>query len=181
MLPSDAVSPGKVVHLKSHLAHPWLPPCPPMVTTAAFMHVSVPMAGIPGFEGPLAGPSAPVCAPFRLRRSALWTLSACLGPIPASKVRSLDPQRLFVPHSGFEGPLAGPSVPVWAPFRLRRSTRWTLSACLGPIPASKVRSLDPQRLFGPHSGFEGPLAGPSAPVWAPFRLRRSIPWTVGGK
>jgi len=57
MLPSDAVSPGKVVHLKSHLARPWLPPCPPMVTTAAFMHVFVPMAGFPGFEGPFPGPS----------------------------------------------------------------------------------------------------------------------------
>ncbi len=91
------------------LAHPWLPPCPPMVTTAAIMHVPVPMAGFPGFEGPRAGPSTPVWAPFRLRRSALWTLSACLGPIPASKVRSLDPQRLFGPHSGFEGPFPGPS------------------------------------------------------------------------
>ena len=74
MLPSDAVSPGKVVHLKSRLAHPWLPPCPPMVTTAAFMHVSVPMAGFPGFEGPLSGPSAPVWSPFRLRRSIPWTV-----------------------------------------------------------------------------------------------------------
>ena len=130
-------------------------------------------------EGPSAGPSATVWAPFRLRRSTPWTLSALFGPFPLSKVHSMDPQRRFQPLSGFEGPLPGPSAPVLAPFRCRRSIRWTLSDCLGPFPASKVHSMDPQRLFGPLSGVDGPSAGPLAPFSAPFRLRRSTPWTLG--
>ena len=58
MLPSDAVSPGKVVHLKSHLARPCLPPCPSMSPTLP-VHVShlARVEGIPGSEGPSTGPS----------------------------------------------------------------------------------------------------------------------------
>ena len=69
------------------------------------------------------------------------------SPFPASKVHSLAPQRLFWPLSAVEGPSTGPSAPLSAPFRLRRSIRWTLSALFGPFPLSKVHSLDPQRLF----------------------------------
>ena len=99
-------------------------------------------------------------------------------PISASKVHSLDPQHLFRPHFGFEGPSTGPSAAFSASFRLRRSIPWTISTCFVLIPASKVHSLDPQHLFRPHFGFEGPFSGPSAPVSSPFRLRRSIPWTL---
>ena len=115
-------------------------------------------------EGPSTGPSAPVWAPFRCRRSTPWTLRALFGPFPASKVHPLDPPRLSWPLSGFEGPLPGPSAPVLAPFRLRRSIHWTLSALFGPFPLSKVHPLDPQRLFWPLSAVEGPSTGPSAPV-----------------
>ena len=83
-------------------------------------------------------------------------------PISASKVHSLDPQHLFRPHFGFEGPSTGPSAAFSASFRLRRSIPWTISTCFVLIPASKVHSLDPQHLFRPHFGFEGPFPGPSA-------------------
>ncbi len=125
-----------------------------------------------GFEGPLPGPSAPVLAPFRCRRSIRRTLSVLFGPFPASKVHSLDPQCPFRPLSAVEGPSAGPSAPVWAPFRLRRSTSWTLSACFSIFPASKVHPQDPRRPFQSLSAVEGPSAGPSAPVWSPFRLSK---------
>ena len=123
--------------------------------------VFAPVAVLPAFEGPSFGPSAPVSAPFRLRRSTSLTLSVCFGPIPASKVHPLDPRRLFWRHFGFE-----------------RSILWTLGTCFGAISASKVHLLDPQHPFRRHSGFDGPSLGPSAPVSAPFRLRRSIPWTL---
>jgi len=138
-----------------------------------------PFRPLSGVEGPLHGPSAPLSAPFRLRRSTPWTLSALFGPFPLSKVHSMAPQRLFRPLFAVEGPSTGPSAPVLAPFRLRRSIHWTLSASFGPFPLSKVHSLDPQRLFWPLSAVEGPFPGPSAPVLAPFRLRRSTSWTLG--
>ena len=97
------------------------------------------------FEGPWPGPSAPVSASFRLQRSIPWTLSACFGLFPPSKVHGLAPQRLFRPLSAFEGPWSGPSAPVSASFRLRRSMVWPLSACFGLFPPSKVHPLDPQR------------------------------------
>ena len=130
------------------------------------------------FEGPWPGPSAPVSGLFRLQRSTHWTLSACLETIPPSKVHGLDPQRLFGDNSAFEGPPAGSSATVSGLFRLQRSIPWTLSACLETIPPSKVHPLDPQRLFRGYSGSKGPSLGPSASVWASFRLRRSTHWTL---
>ena len=99
---------------------------------------------------------------FWLRRSTHWTLSACFGLFPPSKVHPLDPQRLFGDNSAFEGPWPGPSAPVSASFRLRRSMAWTLSACFGLFSPSKVHCLAPQRLFGDNSAFESPPTGPSA-------------------
>ena len=96
-------------------------------------------------RGPLAARFGPISCRWRAERSANATVSPVFAPVAVLPA--------------FEGPPSGPSAPVPAPFRLRRSIHWTLDTCFGAIPALKVHPLDPRLLFR-------------------RRLRRSAPWTL---